>query len=57
MDPAGRGGFGFSRCGADAWHTALHFGPSHGTFFTQANPLTLENRFGPKPPKNKKLHV
>ena len=35
----------------------LHFGPSHGTFFTQINPLILENRFGPKPPKKKKLQV
>ena len=35
----------------------LHFGPVHGTFFTQANPLDLEARFGPKPPKTKKPHV
>lgn len=35
----------------------LHFGPAHGTFFTPANPLTLEARFGPKPPKKKKPHV
>lgn len=36
----------------------LHFGPSHGTFFTPANPLSLEARFGPKAPKKKKLpHV
>lgn len=103
--------FGFSRGGADAWHTVitnpretvclqaadyflwalqrfyeprvhretgevthevrylnavwpqisqihdLHFGPSHGTFFTPANPLTVEARFGPKPPKKKKPHV
>jgi hypothetical protein len=35
----------------------LHFGPTHGTFFTPSNPLTLESRFGPKPPKKKKPHV
>lgn len=35
----------------------LHFGPAHGTFFTPSNPLTLEARFGPKPPKKKKPHV
>lgn len=35
----------------------LHFGPAHGTFFTPSNPLTLEARFGPKPPKTKKPHV
>lgn len=103
--------FGFSRGGADAWHTVvtnpretlclqaadyflwalqrfyeprvhsetgevthearylnaiwpqvsqihdLHFGPTHGTFFTPANPLNLEARFGPKPLKTKKPHV
>ena len=35
----------------------LHFGAAHGTFFTQANPLDLETRFGPKPRKTKKPHV
>ncbi|WP_461784403.1 hypothetical protein [Prosthecobacter sp.] len=35
----------------------LHFGPSHGTFFTPANPLNLEARFGPRPLKTKKPHV
>jgi hypothetical protein len=35
----------------------LHFGKSHGTFFTQVNRLTLESRFGPKPPKKKMPHV
>jgi hypothetical protein len=35
----------------------LHFGPTHGTFFTSSNPLTLESRFGPKPPKKKEPHV
>lgn len=103
--------FGFSRGGADAWHTVvtnpretvclqaadyflwalqrfyeprvhpetrevthearylnaiwpqvsqihdLHFGPSHGTFFTPANPLNLEARFGLRPLKTKKPHV
>lgn len=103
--------FGFSRGGADAWHTTVtnprettclqaadyflwalqrfyeprihpetgevthetrylnavwpqvsqihdqHFGPARGTFFTPVNPLTLEARFGPKPPKKKKPHV
>lgn len=38
-------------------HDLHHFGPGRGTFFTQANPLTLEARFGPKPPKKKKPHV
>lgn len=35
----------------------LHFGPAHGTFFTPANPLNLEARFGLKSPKTKKPHV
>lgn len=35
----------------------LHFGPSHGTYFTPANPLNLEARFGPKALKKKKPHV
>lgn len=35
----------------------LHFGPSHGTFFTPAKPVDLETRFGPKLPKTKKPHV
>lgn len=35
----------------------IHFGPSHGTFFTQANPLNLEARFGHRPLKTKKPHV
>jgi hypothetical protein len=35
----------------------LHFGAAHGTFFTPANPLTLEARFGARPPKKKKPHV
>lgn len=35
----------------------LHFGPVHGTFFTQANPLNLEARFGAKSLKKKKPHV
>ena len=103
--------FGFSRGGADAWHTVvtnpreticlqaadyflwalqrfyeprthpetgvpihearylnaiwpqvsqihdLHFGPTHGTFFTRTNPLNLEARFGPTLQKKKKPHV
>lgn len=35
----------------------MHFGPARGTFFTPANPLTLETRFGPISPKKKKPHV
>ena len=35
----------------------LHFGPSHGTFFTPANHLNLNARFGSKPQKRKKPHV
>lgn len=34
-----------------------HFGPAQGTFFTPANPLTLDGRFGPKPQKRKKPQV
>jgi hypothetical protein len=30
---------------------------SQGTFFTRANPLTLDTRFGAKPPKKKKPQV
>jgi len=29
----------------------------NGTFFTPANPLNLEARFGPRPLKTKKPHV
>ena len=32
----------------------LHFGPAHGTFYTNLNPLTLANRFPPPPRKMKK---
>jgi len=32
----------------------LHFGPPQGTFFTKANPLTLESRFPAPKPKRKK---
>lgn len=35
----------------------LHFGPAQGTFFTRANPLTLDTRFGAKPSKKKKPQV
>lgn len=35
----------------------LHFGPSQGTFFTPANPLSLDARFGPKTRKKKKPQV
>ena len=35
----------------------LHFGAAHGTFFTPANPLNVEARFGPRPLKKKKPHV
>jgi len=35
----------------------MHFGPAHGTFFTRANPLTLDNRFGAKLSKKKKPQV
>jgi hypothetical protein len=35
----------------------LHFGPEHGTFFTQSNQLDLAARFGPKSLKKKKPHV
>jgi len=32
----------------------LHFGPPQGTFFTKANPLTLQPRFPQPKPKRKK---
>src|ERR1035438_526714 len=32
----------------------LHFGPPQGTFFTKANPLTLQSRFPQPKPKRKK---
>lgn len=32
----------------------LHFGPSHGTFFTIKKPLKLAERFPPPDPKKKK---
>lgn len=35
----------------------LHFGPAQGTFFTRANPLTLDTRFGAKLPNKKKPQV
>ena len=33
----------------------LNFGPARGTFFTTQRPLTLEDRFGNKRRKKKKL--
>ena len=35
----------------------LHFGPSHGTFYTRAHPLTLDSRFGARASKRKKPQV
>jgi hypothetical protein len=35
----------------------LHFGPSHGTFFTSREPLLLEERFPPPKAKTKKPRV
>lgn len=32
----------------------MHFGPSHGTFFTPSHPVNAINRFGPRPGKKKK---